>query len=320
MADDASTIPVWRRAGHRYHRYGQHLRKRFGGRIQKVSLDAGMTCPNVDGTVAEGGCVFCDNRSFSPSRRVKRRDVLEQLEDGITRLRRRYPDCRGFVAYFQPATNTYAPVARLRPLFERALSHPEVVGLAIGTRPDCLADDVLELLQELATGRYLSLEIGMQTMHDRSLTWMNRGHDHESTRDAMRRCQGRPWSNCLHLILGLPGESGEDWRSTADEVARLRPDAVKIHNLYVVEGTPLAEQVRRGEVRLIEREEYIAGLVDVLERLPPEVVVERISGDAPGGYFIGPAWSLDKPGIRIALDAELERRDTWQGRLLRTPS
>ena len=309
----ACATPAWRAAGLRYYGLSFYLRQRFGGRVQKVSLDAGFTCPNVDGTVATGGCTFCDNRSFSPSRRVPRLDIAGQLADGIRRLKRRY-DVDKFIAYFQPATNTYAPVSRLRPLYEQALAHPQVVGLAIGTRPDCVPDDVLDLLEELAARTYLSVEYGLQTIHDRSLDWMNRGHHHDATVDAIERSRGRGLEICGHVILGLPGESHADMLATAREVARLRLDAVKIHNLYAVKRTPLADQVARGEVTLMGRDEYIAALVDFLELLPPSMIVERISGDAPPDYFLGPSWCLDKPGVLRVLNHELARRDTWQGK------
>ncbi len=311
-----SIIPSdWQLAGLRYHAYNFYLRKKFGSRVQKVSLDAGFTCPNVDGTVAKGGCTFCDNRSFSPSRRSPRmspRDIQGQLAEGMRRLKWRY-DVDRFIAYFQPATNTYAPVEKLRPLYEAAIAHLDVVGLAIGTRPDCVPDDVLDLLSDLAQHTYLSVEYGLQTIHDRSLDWMNRGHHHSAFLDAIERSRGRGFEICAHVILGLPGESRADMLATAREVARLGIDSVKIHNLYAVKDTPLAEQVARGEVQLMERDEYISVLIDFLELLPPEMIVERISGDAPPDYFIGPAWCLDKPALRAALDAELSRRDTWQG-------
>ncbi len=332
--------PGWLAAGLRYHAYNYFLRKKFGRRVQKVSIDAGFTCPNVDGTVARGGCTFCDNRSFSPSRRSPRmspRDVQGQISEGIRRLKWRY-DVDRFIAYFQPATNTYAPVEKLRPLYEAALDHPDVVGLAIGTRPDCVPNDVLDLLQELASGGchdgchgdgchgqaqsargiYLSVEYGLQTIHNRSLDWMNRGHHHDAFLDAVARSRDRGFEICAHVILGLPGESHDDMLATAREVARLKLDSVKIHNLYAVKDTPLADQVARGEVRLMERDEYIQVLVDFLELLPPEMIVERISGDAPPDYFVGPAWCLDKPALRAALDAELIRRDTWQGKSYNT--
>ena len=253
----ASTIPVdshydWRSAQRRYYAYSFFLRQKFGYRVQKVSIDAGFTCPNVDGTVTTGGCTFCDNRSFSPSRRVPKIAILDQITNGIERLKRRY-HCDHFTAYFQPATNTYAPVDRLRRLYDEALSHPDVVAMAIGTRPDCVPDDVLELLQEVGKKTYLSVEYGMQTMHNRSLDWMNRGHHHDAFLDAIARSRGRGFEICAHAILGLPGESHEEMLATARELARLRIDSVKIHNLYAVENTPLADQVRSGEVTLIDR-------------------------------------------------------------------
>src|SRR5262245_31464618 len=215
----AAMLPAWRAAGLRYHSYRFFLRQKFGARrVQKVSLDAGFTCPNVDGTVATGGCTFCDNRSFSPSRRNRliaapRRDIgqkiLDQLDDGIRRLKHRY-EVDHFIAYFQPATNTYAPVDRLRPPYEAALSHPKVIGLAIGTRPDCVPNEVLDLLQELAARAYVSVEYGLQTIHDRSLDWMNRGHHHDATIDAIERSRRRGFEICGHVILGLPGETHDD--------------------------------------------------------------------------------------------------------------
>lgn len=304
--------PTWRAAGLRYFAYNFYLRQRFGGRVQKVSLNGGFTCPNVDGTVTTGGCVFCDNRSFSPSRRVPRTEIRRQLDEGIRRLRWRY-DVERFLAYFQPATNTYAPVDRLRGLYEAALDHPQVVGLAIGTRPDCVPDDVLELLEELAGRTYLSVEYGLQTIHDRSLDWMNRGHHYDAFLDAMQRSRDRGFEICVHLIVGLPGESVDDLLATADELARLDVAAVKIHNLYAVKNTPLAEWVAEGQVRLMERDEYVSRVVDVLERLRPTCIVERVSGEAPPEYLVGPGWCLDKPALRAALDAEFSRRDTYQG-------
>jgi radical SAM protein (TIGR01212 family) len=306
--------PDWRQAGYPYYAYRYFLQQRFGLRVQKISVDAGFTCPNVDGTVAKGGCTFCDNRSFSPSRRLPRANIAGQIDQSIARMRRRYKNCRHFLAYFQPATGTYAPVARLRLLYEQALAHSQVVGLAIGTRADCVPDEVLDLLQELACKTYLSIEYGMQTVHDRSLDWMNRGHHHDAMLDAVARSRARGFEICAHAILGLPGESHDDMLATAREIARLNLDAVKIHNLYCVKNTPLADQVAAGEVQLMQRDEYVQTIVDFLELLPPTMVVERISGDAPPDYFVGPAWCLDKSSAKQAIEAEFERRGTWQGR------
>ena len=198
--------PTWRDAGLRYFSYNYYLRQLYGRRIHKVSIDAGFTCPNVDGTVTTGGCVFCDNRSFSPIRRLPRNGIAGQSEEGIKRLKFRYK-VDDFLAYFQPATNTYAPVAKLRRLYEEALAVPKIVGLAIGTRPDCVPPDVLDLISELAERHYVSLEYGMQSMHDRSLDWMNRGHHHDSFLDAVERSRGRRFEICAHLVPGIPGES-----------------------------------------------------------------------------------------------------------------
>ena len=306
----------WRAAGLRYYRYNFHFRRVFGHRVQKVSIDAGFTCPNVDGTVAYGGCNFCDNRSFSPSRRLPRQSIAEQIDEGIRQLRRRY-DCDHFVAYFQPATNTYAPVERLKSVYEQALEHPRVVAMAIGTRPDSVPDYVLDLLEKIAERTCLSVEFGMQTIHDHSLLWMNRGHQHDSMIDALERSCDRGFEIGAHIILGLPTESHDEMMQTAQEVARLRIDSVKIHTLYAVRETPLGSEVAAGKVQLMERDDYVRTLVDFLEYLPPTMIVERISGDAPKDFLIGPSWCLNKPDVILALDQEFERRDTWQGRLFR---
>jgi uncharacterized protein len=318
-ASEGSMRLDWMTAGLRYFSYSRYLRHRFGCRVHKVSVDAHFTCPNVDGTVAVGGCTFCDNRSFSPSRRLPRQGITDQIDEGIKRLRRRYPRVRHYLAYFQPATNTYAPVDRLRIVYTEALDHASVVGLVIGTRPDCVGNDVLDLLEELAGQTYLSVEYGMQTIHDRSLDWMNRGHHYDAFLDAMQRSRSRGFEICAHVMLGLPGETYDDMLATARELARLKLDAVKIHNLYAVKNTPLADQVARGEVSLMTRDEYIRTLVDFLELLPPTTMVERISGEAPPDYFIGPAWCLDKPAVRMALEGELVRRDAWQGKKWKSP-
>lgn len=317
----ASTNPIgelgttrWWESGLRYNLYSRYLRQRFGQRVQKVSLDAGFTCPNVDGTVAVGGCTFCDNRSFSPSRRTPRlKEIPAQLDEGIRRLQKRYR-CERFLAYFQPATNTYAPVERLRNVYRQALSDPRVVGLVIGTRPDCVPPPVLELLAELAAQTYVAVEYGAQTMHNRTLKAINRGHDYESFLDAIDRSRGLGFQICSHIILGLPGESLEEMRATAHEMARLPIDAIKIHNLYIVRDTPMADQWARGELSLLDRDTYVRLVADILELLPRDMLIERISGEAPPDYLLAPTWCLDKPSLRQAVDDELRRRDGWQGK------
>ena len=304
---------AWRDAGLRYHATSFFLRNRFGGRVRRVSLDARMTCPNMDGSAGVGGCSFCNNRSFSPSRRLDVQDIGRQLDEGIRRLRARY-QCEQFIAYFQPGTNTYAPVSQLRECWAQALSHPQVVGMAIGTRADCVPDDVLDLLSEFAAKTVLTVEFGLQTIHDRSLEWMNRGHDHQTFLDAIARSRGRGFEIGAHVILGLPGESREQMLATARELARLELDTLKIHNLYAVKHTRLAQQVLRGEVSLMERDVYIETLIDFLERLPPQMIIDRIAGDAPAEFLIGPAWCLDKPGLHAAVQSAFQQRDTWQGK------
>lgn len=302
----------WRAEGLHYFSQSYFLRQYFGTRVQKVSIDAGLTCPNVDGTVAFGGCNFCDNRSFSPSRRMPRKDILEQIDQGIRLLKMRYKS-DDFIAYFQPATNTYAEVDQLRTIYQLALQHPKVRSMAIGTRPDCVPEEILDLLSETAQQTLLSVEYGMQTMHDASLHWMNRGHEHDATVDAVERSRDRGFEICLHIMLGLPGETREMMVQTAREVARLNVDAVKIHNLYVVKKTPLALLVEQGDVELQSRDDYVETVVDFIERLPPSMIVERVSGDAPGDYFVGPSWCRDKPGILKALEQEFQRRGSYQG-------
>ncbi len=305
--------PAWFTPERRYYAFSRFLRERFGCRVQRVTVDAGFTCPNVDGTVALGGCVYCDNRSFSPNRRQPRIPIGEQVSRGIALLSRRYGVDR-FIAYFQAATNTYAPPDKLRRLYDQALAHPAVIGLAIGTRPDCVPDTVLDLVEEYARDRYVCVELGLQTAHDRSLDWMNRGHHLDAFLDAVERCQGRAFDIGVHVILGLPGETPADMLATADLVASLPIHAVKIHNLHVVRDTPLADMYKAGDVRLFSRDEYVSVLCDFVERLPPAVVVHRLSGDAPPDYLVAPSWCLDKPGLLRAIDAELARRDSWQGR------
>lgn len=311
MSDSARYVD-WKSLGHRYYPLKLYYQSLFGTRVQKISLDGGFTCPNVDGTVATGGCTFCDNRAFSPSRRVKRDAIEAQIERGISGLRRRY-NSEKFVAYFQPATNTYGSLEKLRLLWDTAIADERVVGLIIGTRPDCVPDQILDLVDEYAERTYVSLELGVQTIHNSSLDWMNRGHHHDASIDAIQRTSGRKFEVSLHIMLGLPGESQEMMMETARQVAIWKPAGVKIHNLYAVERTQLADQVRNGEVSLMELDEYIEVLADFLEYLPTEIIVERISGDAPPTNLVAPQWCLDKGSIIKSLNSTLASRDSYQG-------
>ncbi|MBN1909713.1 MAG: TIGR01212 family radical SAM protein [Pirellulales bacterium] len=305
----------WREAGLRYFRQSHFFRRRFGHRVHKVSVDAGFDCPNRDGTLGQGGCLFCNPASFSPSRRREAGPISHQIRTAAGLLRERFRAER-FIAYFQPATNTYSPVARLRAVFVEALAQPDVVGLAVGTRPDCVSDEAIDLLAELARRTWVSLELGLQSIHERSLRWLRRGHGYEGFAELVGRCRERGVYVGAHVILGLPGESADDMNATADELARLRVDSVKLHQLYAVRETPLAEMVAAGQVTLLEQDQYVAHVVDFLERLPAECVIERLCGDAPAEYLVAPAWSADKRAVVAAVEAEFARRDTWQGKAL----
>jgi radical SAM protein (TIGR01212 family) len=281
-------------------------------------VDGGFDCPNRDGTVGSGGCRFCDPVSFSPSRRKPLGGIAEQVAHGAIQLERRY-GAKWLLAYFQPATNTYAPTERLRECYEAALACPGVVGLIVGTRPDCVSNEALDLLAELAKRTWVSLELGIQSIHNRSLEWLHRGHTHEDSVDAVTRAKRRGLNVGAHVILGLPGESRDDLLATADELTRLEIDSVKLHNLYVVKNTSLAEDHAASRLVLPDREQYLDYVIRFLERLRPECVIDRLSSDVPPRYLVAPPWCLQKAALRLAIEQEMERRNTWQGRLAESP-
>lgn len=309
----------WQQEGLRYYPLRLFLREKFGGRVRKIPLDAGCSCPNVDGTLSRAGCIFCNLASFSPVRRHQLCPIGDQIQQAAEHLRHRYGDCQ-FLAYFQPGTNTYAPVETLRALYQQALQQPGIVGLAIGTRPDCVPDEVLDLLAELAQKTWVLLELGLQTIHNRTLQWMNRHHRYEAFLDAVERAQKRHLPIGAHVIVGLPGESAEEVQATAQEIARLGLHSVKIHNLYVAPNTRLAQMYEAGQVPLPSLEEYARLVVDFLERLRPECVIDRLCADTSPPYLIAPQWMAQKSKVLAAIQAELERRDTWQARLFPSES
>ena len=290
-----------------------YLRNAFGGPVRKISLDAGFGCPNRDGTLGRGGCIFCNPQSFSPSRQTDRqRPIAQQIREAAVRMRRHHESLQ-FLAYFQPGTNTYAPPDRLREVYFQAIEQSEIVGIIVGTRPDCLDDAVLDVLAEVASHTWLTIELGLQSIHEASLSWMRRGHRYEHFLAAVAKCRHRGFRIGAHVILGLPGESAEMMQATACEMARLRIDAVKLHNLHAVEGTDLADLVKSGQVILPESSEYVGWAVDFLERLHPECVIERLSADAPTQYLVAPAWCLQKSQVVAAIETEFRRRGTHQG-------
>jgi radical SAM protein (TIGR01212 family) len=295
----------------RYNNFTTHLRQTFGCRVHKVSIDAGFTCPNRDGGVAVGGCIYCNNASFSPGN--KRLSVTDQLEQGKLVLRRRYGATK-FIAYFQAYTNTYRDIEHLKRLYDEALACEDIVGLSIGTRPDCVADDVLDLLADYASRTYLWLELGLESGHDQTLALLNRGHTVDAFNDAVSRAQLRNLRLCAHIILGLPGETTDDMRETIQHLADLRLDAVKLHHLHVVQHTVLEKMYQRGEVPLLSLDDYAALVVDCLEYLPPEMIIMRLMGDAPRAMLDAPTWSQDKQSVLQCIERELQRRDTYQGK------
>jgi uncharacterized protein len=296
----------------RYVSFTEHLRQTFACRVQKVCIDAGFTCPNRDGALAVGGCIYCNNVSFSPGKR--RLSVTEQVERGKRFLRQRY-GAQQFIAYFQAYTNTYGDVTLLQRLYDEALACEAVVGLSVGTRPDCVPDDVLDLLADYASRTYLWLELGLESGHDQTLALINRGHTVAAFDDAVRRAQQRHLRVCAHVILGLPGESPAAMLETARHLAALRVDAVKLHHLHVVRHTALEKMYHGGAIILLSLDEYAALVVDCLEVLPPEMIIMRLMGDAPRATLVAPSWSLHKQVVLQRIAQELAQRQTSQGRL-----
>lgn len=296
----------------RYLTFSSELKRLFGCKVQRISVDAGFSCPNRDGTLSTEGCIYCGGHG-SGSHGIRRDlDIAAQLEDGKEVMRRKYRADK-FIAYFQAFTNTYAPLNQLRSYFETALAVVDIVGIIVATRPDCLPDDVLEYLAELNSRTFFWLEIGMQSMHDRSLFLINRRHDHTCFVDAVARAKSRGLRVCAHVILGIPGESREDMLAMAGELNRLGVDGVKLHLLHVMKGTVLAEMYERGEVTVMGRDEYAGLVCDFLELLDPQIVIHRLTGDGGHDSLVAPLWSLKKFEILNLIDAELARRCSQQG-------
>ncbi|ABB33376.1 hypothetical protein GeomeDRAFT_2499 [Geobacter metallireducens RCH3] len=300
----------------RYTAFSDELRHIFGCRVQRISVDAGFTCPNRDGAVGTGGCIFCGGKGSGSFGIRPELSVTRQLLHGKEFLARRYGAAK-FLAYFQAYSNTYAPVERLRLLYEEALAVSDVAGLIVGTRPDCLPSEVLDLLAGYARRTYFWLELGLQSPLDRTLALINRGHDFAAFADAVVWSRERGIRVCAHVILGLPGESREEMLATAEILNGLGVEGVKLHQLHVMKGTVLEEMYRRGEVRCLERDAYVDIVCDFLERLDPRIVIHRLVGDAPADHLVAPDWSLRKGEVLDAVDAELTRRVTRQGSVMR---
>ena len=296
----------------RYYDLKSYWINRFGCRVHKLPIDAGFTCPNRDGSVAAGGCVYCDGRGSALRRVGPLPSVGDQVRRGKAFYRER-GQAEKFIAYFQTFTNTYAPMENLRALYDEALAVEDVIGLSIGTRPDCVPDETLALIRSYAERSHIWLEFGLQSIHDRTLRTINRGHDAAAFRDAVRRAGGGPILICVHIIVGLPGETREEILETARAIAALPVQGIKIHSLLALEGTALGERYAKGEIALITREEYVGAVCDILEILPPGMVIQRLTADGYREIFLGPAWAGNKLAVLNAIDRELETRDSWQG-------
>jgi uncharacterized protein len=295
-----------------YRDLNSYLRERFGARVQKVTLDAGLTCPNRDGRVGVGGCLYCNARGSGTGAWARGQTISVQLEEGMARLARRYGASR-FIAYFQSFSNTYANRETLRTLYEEALAFPEVVGLSIGTRPDCLSPEILDLLADISRDRLLWLELGLQSAHDHTLKRLHRGHDVACFTQAVGEAAALGLEVVAHIILGLPGEGPAEMAATARYLGGLPLQGVKIHLLYVVRGSVLEGLHRAGSYRALEAGEYVNLVADFLELLPPHFVIHRVTGDPHPEELLAPAWCLDKPRVLKSIREELARRGSRQG-------
>ena len=296
----------------RYNAFGHFLREKFGCRVYKVSVDGGFSCPNRDGSVGVKGCIYCNNDSFRPRSASKLKPLRDQVQDGIEYLRNRFKADK-FIVYFQPFTNTHAPLEKLIPLYETAMDHPDVVGLSLGTRPDCIDDEKIEWLENLARTQFVTLEYGLQSIYDKTLERINRGHNFQCWLDAMNRTRKRGIWLCTHIILGFPWETREEMLHTADVLSDTGLDFLKLHHLHIVRNTSLESQYQENPFPLLSLELYTDLVVDFLERLNPDICIERLFGNAPEDQLIGPVWGKSNSEVRHFIEQKLADRDTCQG-------
>jgi hypothetical protein len=296
----------------RYYDLKSFWLNRFGCKVYKLQIDAGFTCPNRDGTVSHGGCIYCDGRGS----RLRQIGPLPSVAEQIRRGKEYYRKNRNagkFIAYFQTFTNTYAPVEKLKKLYDEALAEEDIIGMSIGTRPDCIPDVIIDLLQGYAMKSHMWLELGLQSIHDRTLRLINRGHSAATFLDALHRLSGTNIHICTHIIVGLPGETREDILETARAIAALPIHGIKIHSLLALRGTDVGDLYEKGEITMFSRDDYVRTVSDILEILPPEMVIQRLTADGYGDIFLGPKWAANKMEVLNAIDKEFKRRDTYQG-------
>ncbi len=300
----------------RYYNLSRYLKNRHGVVVRRIPLDAGLTCPNRDGTLSSRGCIFCDADGSGSGAARAGKSIARQLDEGLARGTRR---ADRFIAYFQSYTNTYAPTAHLKKMWDEAMSRPEVVGLAVGTRPDCLPDEVLDLLAGYAAEKEVWLELGLQSASNRTLEFINRGHTAEDFARAAVRATQRGLQVLAHVIIGLPGEGERENLETAFFITGLNLAGVKIHSLYVSKGTAMAEVLARGEYEPLTRADFVDRVVLFLENISPSMVIHRLTGDPAPEALIAPEWALDKNTTLTMIRRRLEEMDTWQGRSLDAP-
>ena len=295
----------------RYHTYNYFLRTKFGGKVMKISLNGGFTCPNIDGTKGIGGCTYCSSSGSGDFAGNPSLDIHRQFEEVKAMMTNKWEG--KYIAYFQANTNTYAPLSRLKTLYESALSEKDVIGLSIATRADCISEEIADYLKELSEKTYLTVELGLQTIHDKTGERINRCHSYADFLKGYNMIKERGIPVCVHLINGLPGETREMMVETAREVGKLRPDFVKLHLLHIIKGTKIAEEFERGEFSLMTLPEYVSVICDQLEVLPQETVIQRVTGDGKKEDLIGPMWSLKKFVVMNEIDKEMVRRNSHQG-------
>jgi radical SAM protein (TIGR01212 family) len=302
----------------RFNAYSNYFKGIYGGRLQKVSIDAGFTCPNRDGLAGTGGCTYCNNDAFNPSYCHPDNSVSSQLETGIGFLRHRYKNPAGYLAYFQAYSNTYAPLIRLKALYEEALAYPGITGLIIGTRPDCIDEEKLDYIKTLSEKHFVAVEYGVESCYDHTLARINRGHDFKQAVKAIDMTSARQIKTGAHFILGLPGESYEDMLKEADIISGLPLDTVKFHQLQIIKGTAMEREYldNPGDFNLFSFDDYVDFFIKFLERLNPAIVVERFTGEAPPGFLAHPVWGKKRTEqIVTIIEKRLEELNTWHGRL-----
>ncbi len=305
-------------APRRFNSYSAHFKRLFGTRVQKVAINAGFSCPNRDGSVGEGGCTFCINEAFTPSYCTPSKSITQQIDEGVEFHLRRYRKATRYLAYFQSFSNTYAPLEQLQQIYSEALAHPAISGVVVGTRPDCIDEAKLDYFAALAKEHYVALEYGIESTYDQTLRAINRGHDFECARRAVEMTSERGISVGAHFILGLPGESEQMLHAQIDTINSLPLNTIKFHQLQIFRSTRMADDFDRdpSQFRFWERKEYIDLFIDLLERLHPDLVVERFASEAPPRYHYGTNWGLVRNETMLSLfEKRLEQRGTYQGRL-----